>query len=218
MNDEKAQLSKKYCGAVAVSWYRSNYTIKAIECLLKHEVKTNIHYVIDTNSIDEAIERLKSNTFPQGINAIVFLLFKPVGQGDIKNIIKHDDNRLVEFFKCIEVKHDFKIGFDSCFVPGLLNYMSNVNQNSFDTCEGGRYSMYITPDMKALPCSFDQSKQYLFDIKDKDINDAWNSNEFERFRDTLRNSCPNCSKRKLCFGGCPLIKKVVLCNSIHSTD
>ena len=83
-----ANKCKKYCGAVAVSWYRSEYTLKAIRMLLDAGVKTNIHYVLGNNSIDEAIERLRNNDFPQGINAIIFLLHKPAGQGNKNNVLK----------------------------------------------------------------------------------------------------------------------------------
>ena len=43
MTPELAALCKKYCGAVAVSWYRSDYTLSAIQMLLDAGVKTNIH-------------------------------------------------------------------------------------------------------------------------------------------------------------------------------
>ena len=56
MTPEIAKLCKQYCGAVAVSWYRSEYTLKAIQMLLQAGVKTNIHYVLGNNSMDEAIE------------------------------------------------------------------------------------------------------------------------------------------------------------------
>ncbi len=59
MTPEIAAICKKYCGAVAVSWYRSEYTLNAIQMLLNADVKTNIHYVLGNNSIDEAIERIK---------------------------------------------------------------------------------------------------------------------------------------------------------------
>ena len=41
LNSELAQLCKKHCGAVAVSWYRSSYTLRAIDLLLQAGVKTN---------------------------------------------------------------------------------------------------------------------------------------------------------------------------------
>lgn len=84
---ELAALCKQYCGAVAVSWYRSEYTLRAIQLLLDAGVTTNIHYVLGNNSIDEAIDRLKHNDFPAGINAVIFLLHKPAGQGTRENVL-----------------------------------------------------------------------------------------------------------------------------------
>ena len=80
MTSEIAVISKQYCGAVAVSWYRSDYTIDAIRILTDAGVKTNIHYVLGNNTINEAIDRLRNDSFPSRINAIVFLLHKPAGQ------------------------------------------------------------------------------------------------------------------------------------------
>ena len=60
---------------------------------------------------------------------------------------------------------DFQIGFDSCSIPGIVNFTSKIDENSIDTCEGGRYSMYISADMIAIPCSFDnQELRWGFDI------------------------------------------------------
>ena len=54
-NEKIVSLCKEYCGAVAISWYRSEYTQKAIDMLVSAGVTTNIHYVFGRNSIDEAI-------------------------------------------------------------------------------------------------------------------------------------------------------------------
>ena len=105
MTRQLAEVCKQYCGAVAVSWYRSEYTLKAIELLLNADVKTNIHYVLGKNSIDEAIDRLKRNDFPRGINAVIFLLHKPAGQGTGLGMgITRD---------IIENKHGGSLSFDS---------------------------------------------------------------------------------------------------------
>ena len=90
MTPEIAALCKQYCGAVAVSWYRSSYTLAAIQMLLDAGVKTNIHYVLGQNSIDEAIARLEKDDFPKGINAVIFLLHKPAGQGTRGNMLAVD--------------------------------------------------------------------------------------------------------------------------------
>jgi radical SAM protein with 4Fe4S-binding SPASM domain len=213
MTPDTAEICKKYCGAVAVSWYRSEYTVNAIRMLLKAGVKTNIHYVLGRNSIDEAIERLKKNDFPEGINAVIFLLHKPAGQGMSSNILSVSDPRVGEFFSLIDNKHTYKIGMDSCNVPGALRYCQSVMYESLDTCEGGRFSCYIGADMIMLPCSFDQKKKYQVSLIGTTIEEAWNSEPFERFRDKMRNSCPDCPNRTLCLGGCPLVPEIVFCDS-----
>lgn len=213
-NDEIVEACKKYCGAVAISWYRQEYTLRAINLLIKHGVKTNIHYVLGRNSIDEAISHLQKKDFPEGVNAVIFLLHKPVGQGTEQNMLKYDDPRVKEFFQLVdEGTYPFKIGFDSCIVPGLINFTHKINADSFDTCEGGRWSMYITSDMKALPCSFDnQELRWAYDISDRTIQQAWDSVQFEEFRDHFRDSCPDCSRRNECRGGCPIRRHIVLCD------
>lgn len=212
-NERITSICKEYCGAVAISWYRHEHTLKAINMLLKAGVKTNIHYVLGQNSIDEAIEKLENNNFPEGINAVIFLLHKPVGLGQNENVLKIDDIRVQRFYELIDVKKfPFKIGFDSCNVPGLINFTKNIDRNSFDTCEAGRWSMYITPDMKALPCSFDQEMRWVYDISNDTIENAWNSPQFEEFRNHFKNSCPNCKDRVFCMGGCPIKRQIVLCD------
>lgn len=213
MTTEIAKICKKYCGAVAVSWYRSEYTLRAIQMLLDAGVKTNIHYVIGKNTIDEAIERLKNNDFPEGINALIFLLHKPAGLGSKENMLDVDDPRVEKLFSEIDEKHPFKVGMDSCNVPGAIRFCKNVLPESLDTCEGGRYSCYIGPDMIMVPCSFDQNKKYEVSLRGTTIEEAWNSEQFEKFRSHMRNSCPECKIRDLCLGGCPLMPEIVFCNS-----
>lgn len=218
MTPEIAKQCKQYCGAVAVSWYRSEYTLKAIEMLLDVGVKTNIHYVLGQNSIDEAIERLKNNSFPKGINAVIFLLHKPAGQGSKANMLDVTDPRVEYFFKQVDARHPFKVGMDSCNVPGAINFCKNILPESLDTCEGGRYSCYIGADMVMVPCSFDQDRKYKVQLDgDKSIEDAWNSEPFEQFRDKMRHSCSGCERKELCMGGCPLMPEIVFCNSEYRT-
>ena len=212
MTPEIAGLCKRYCGAVAVSWYRSEYTLNAIQMLLEAGVKTNIHYVLGRNSIDEAVERLHNDDFPEGINAVIFLLHKPAGQGSIANVLSSSDARVAEFFKQVDLRHRFKVGMDSCNVPGAINFCKRVLPESLDTCEGGRFSCYIGSDMTMVPCSFDQEKRYQVSLNGVTIEEAWNSAPFENFRNQMRKSCPGCSVRELCMGGCPLMPEIVFCN------
>jgi len=213
MTPQIAQICKKYCGAVAVSWYRSKYTLNAIHMLLEAGVKTNIHYVVGKNTIDEAINRLKNNDFPKGINALIFLLHKPAGLGSRENMLDVNDSRVEELFAEIDKKHPFKVGMDSCNVPGALKYCKNILPESLDTCEGGRFSCYIGPDMIMVPCSFDQDKEYQVSLREQSIEEAWNSKQFEAFRKQMSSACPECPKGALCLGGCPLIPDIVFCDS-----
>lgn len=212
MTPELAELCKRYCGAVAVSWYRSPYTLRAIEMLLRAGVRTNIHYVLGNNSIDEALERLEKKTFPEGINAVVFLLHKPAGLGSRENVLSPEDPRVARFFQDLESPGTpYKVGVDSCTVPGIVNYCSRVTRQSLDTCEGGRFSCYISADLMMMPCSFDQTGRFAVSLRDSSIRDVWNSDAFEAFRSSLRSSCPQCSQKAVCMGGCPLMPEVVLC-------
>lgn len=209
-----AAICKKYCGAVAVSWYRSDYTLNAIKMLLAAGVKTNIHYVLGKNSIDEAIRRLRENDFPAEINAVIFLLHKPAGQGTQANVLSASDPRVSAFFAEVDKRHPFKVGIDSCNVPGAIRFCKSIMPESLDTCEGARYSCYIGADMIMVPCSFDQHKRYQVPLDETtDIEAAWNSEPFERFRDKMRAACPGCEKKALCMGGCPLMPEIVFCDS-----
>lgn len=214
MDREKAELCRQFTGAVAVSWYRQKHTMKAIDLLLDAGVKTNIHYVLSRSSIGEAIRRLEERDFPAGINAVIFLLHKPVGLGSVFDMLSLDDTRVHAFFELVDTgTFPFKIGFDSCSIPAILNLCKSINHSSVDTCEGGRWSMYITSDMKALPCSFDnQDMRWAYDIADDTIQNAWNSPQFEDFRSYFHRSCPGCDHQKDCMGGCPIRPEIVLCS------
>lgn len=218
MNDKIAELCKKYCGAVAVSWYRNDYTMSAIHTLISHNVKTNIHYVLSESTVHEALLRLKNECknicrgFPDGINALVFLLHKPVGLGKKEEVITENNIEFQELIHYIDNNEfPYKIGFDSCTVPALIDLKNTISE-SVDTCEAARWSAYISPDMKIMPCSFDnQSEKWAVDLRTNTIERAWYSEKFNNFRNYLRYSCPECEKRDLCMGGCPVAPEIVLC-------
>lgn len=251
LTDKEVELTKKYCGAVAVSWYRGDYTHNALTKFIEAGIKTNIHYVLGKNSIEEAIgylkaeikmlkevqkmelmcdsknesyskEELRDNierryegkVFPRGVNAIIFLLHKPVGLGSRKNVLDINDPRVKEFYSLIDGnRFSFKIGFDSCNIPGLLNFTKNLNRKSFDTCEAGRFSCYITSNMKMIPCSFDnQELKWAVDLNSNSVEEAWNSEIFKSFRNHFKKSCKDCKDRSECLGGCPIRREIVLCD------
>ena len=211
---EQIQATKLYCGAVAISWHRQPYTYSAIRRFLDAGMKTNIHYVLGNDSIDEAIERLEDDDFPEGINAVMFLLYKPVGKVKQNNVLSPSDPRVKKFYSLIEEKHPFKCGLDSCHVPGLINNTTKVMEQGISSCDAARFSMYVTPDGFALPCSFDTTnRNWAVDLKDKSIQNVWDGEVFSKFRLYHGNSCKGCSLVERCKGGCALMgDKINLCD------
>lgn len=210
-SEQKAKLSKEYCGAVAVSWYRNDYTYKTIELLQKEGVRTNIHYVLGNNTIDEAIERIENRTFPK-VNAIIFLLHKPQGLGSQENVLIPNDPKVHKFFEMLTKDSYYRFGVDSCTIPGMINFSKNYDINSLDTCEAGRFSAYISAEMMMVPCSFDTTGKHEVDLRKNTIQEAYNSETFENFRFKLNHSCKKCTNRLDCLGGCSLMPEIVLCN------
>lgn len=223
LNDESVSLCKKYCGAVAVSEHFADYTDVAVDKLLNAGIKTNIHFVLSSKTIDYAIDILNGKIdYRPGINAIVFLLYKPVGLGKEEFILTPNNEKLVSFFKALDNrKIAFKVGFDSCTSSGLVNYSKNYDKISMDFCEGGRFSMYISADMTAMPCSFaNQNSNWYFKLSKENnitIQDAWDSDLFDKFRNKLHTRCLGCKDRDSCGGGCPLMDSICLCNRDERT-
>ena len=215
LTDNQVQITRRYCGAVAVSEHFQPYTLSAIQRFVDAGCITNIHYVVANDTIDEAIRRLEENDFPKGIYAVIFLLYKPVGKGKVENCLKVMDPRIRRFYELIEAEHPFKCGLDSCHIPGVMNFTKNVLPESIVPCDAARFSMYVTPDGFALPCSFDtNNRKYAVDIKEIGIQGAWESEAFERFRNHYKTRCSHCEigKRINCLGGCGLMaEQINLC-------
>jgi radical SAM protein with 4Fe4S-binding SPASM domain len=214
---EKAQMMSKYCGAAAVSWYKTAYTARAIDLLLSAGMKVNLHFVLSKKSIDEAIDLIEKQNLPQGINRIVFLLYKPVGQGAAEDVLPFDE-KTKYFFALLDTEYGLqKMGFDSCCVPAVVNCTTIVDPSCYDACEAGRFSAYITPDMQFLPCSFDQTLRWHVALSDKTLQEAWRSPQLEAFRRPLRSACPSCHNRALCMGGCGIKPSITLCDQLRRT-
>jgi radical SAM protein with 4Fe4S-binding SPASM domain len=212
LNDDKVELIKKHCGAAAISWYRQDYTLKAIQRLIDAGVKTNIHYVISNATIDEAISRMENDSWPTGINRIIFLLHKPVGLGSEMNVLNAHDPKVQYFFGLFNKKeHIDKAGFDSCCVPGLLSNTTNIDIQTIEPCEAGRFSAYITPDSRLHPCSFEKDDSLSIDLTKYSIKEAWNSQTFTKFRNRYLNKCLQCKIVDHCYGGCPILSQINTC-------
>jgi hypothetical protein len=138
---------------------------------VKHGVTTNIHFVLARNTFDEAIERMKKSDFPIGIDSVVFLLHIPVGLGSWKNVLATSDSRVKEFYALLDRRETtFKVGMDSCSMPGVVNYCLSVIPETNEPCDAARVSCYISLNMLMTPCSFDQEMKYAVYIRKIRLN------------------------------------------------
>ena len=169
-------------------------TINAIKQFVDSGCITNIHYVISKDNIDEAIYRLEKSIFPNGINAVVFLLYKPVGLGKREKMLDGLDERYRKFIRLATRKrYPFKVGFDTCQTPALKLFGDGIADESLDFCEAARFSMYIDCEMNAYPCSFGWDKeQYSINLSETTVLKAWQSEKFESFRQFMKDSCRSC--------------------------
>lgn len=224
MLDNEIELIKTYCGAVAVSFYTNlnndltescQMTIEAIKRLVDRGCITNIHYILSTDSIDEALYRLKNDLFPTGINAIVFLLYKSVGLGDKNKVLSIDNLAYRELISFVQKNHlKYKVGFDTCQSPAIMELSENIDIASIDMCESARFSMYIDCDMIAYPCSFGhENKAYSMSLIENTIDDVWNSDVFDRFRKSQKIICNGCPTSG-CIG-CALNLCSTICPTHH---
>ena len=200
ITDEQIEISKM-CGAVAVSDYEQPYTYKAIRRLIKAGIKTNIHQIFSNQSFNKCFRIVQGYIpdewifDPTGLNAVIFLLFKPHGAGKTLPL-QPTKEMLQEFADVIfEPQSKFKVGMDSCLVNHVIKdgNASNLQKATTDTCEAARMSAYITPDMKFMPCSFADETKWSVPISEG-LQPIWDhSDPFNVFRSSLshhKDSCP----------------------------
>ena len=206
LTDEQIKVSK-LCGAVAVSDYGRSYTYEAIQSLIDAGIKTNIHMIFTRYTADKVSKiiygynpwfyRGESSVDIDALNAVIFLLFKPQGSGADLNW-QPTKLQLKSFSeKVMKAKCLFKVGMDSCLVNWVVQNikMTKRQKMSLDTCEGSRMSVYISPNMVMMPCSFANEADYGVQISEKKTIDyIWNrSIKFKRFRSILKKNkacCP----------------------------
>jgi len=210
------EATKQYCGAVAVSAYEPYLETKeALRLLKSYGIKVNLHYVLDNKTIIQAIKWLNAgDELLDMCNAIIFLNYKPVGNGKNYDLLLKNSSYLQDFFYLINnKKHSCKIGFDSCMVSGIVQYMKNINLISLEPCDAGRFSAYISEDLRMYPCSFMMEYYTGEDLRKKSLIDIWkNSPSFKETRNYLgSNRCSGCSQRENCLNGCPFLRDIDLC-------
>lgn len=218
LTDEILESTRKHCGCVAISAYPPyDETSNAISKLIHNGIKTNVHFILDAISIDTAIDWLNDPPeFLRGINAIVFLNYKPSGRNVFENKLLRHSTRLEEFFRlATSAQRKLKVGFDACCVSGVFA-RANVNTSMVDACDAGRFSMYVSVDLKVYPCSFQRSLAGGDQLDNETtLLDIWiTSRNMRAFRSYFSSDrCGTCNHRSVCMNGCPLFDELVVCGT-----
>jgi radical SAM protein with 4Fe4S-binding SPASM domain len=203
------EASKEHCGAVAVSLHNVEQCEKGIRKLINAGIKTNIHIVV-RKSIMKDMEELLDSMDLEGLNAVIFLLHKPVGRALVQE--QPTPSEAITFVKDVLLwKKPYKIGFDACFAPALVQ--AGVDPITYDYCDGGRFSGFVDWDMTMYPCSFaGHDKKNGLSLRDHSFKDIWNSDLFNNFRMQFKKRCDGCDKVSICGGGCPYFENIIPCD------
>lgn len=212
--DEICSALRGKVGAVALSVNKiKELQREKVQMLCKYKIRTNIHYVLSAQNISEAIDIVsgKYTKDLEGINAIIFLTYKPAGRAT-KEYVLEPSEELHHFIQlvCAYTRKDLKIGFDACFIPNLLH--ANFKYHELvDMCEAGFFSVYIDHNMNVSPCSFSMGKD-AYNLNEYDFYDIWN-NKFETYRNAQQNHCvqTNCPIHSTCKGYCTYYPSITTC-------
>lgn len=218
LTDELLEATARFCGAVAVSAYEPyEHLWTAVDRLISFGIKTNVHFVLDSTSVDTAIEwLLHPPASLLALNAVIFLNYKAVGRGrDPKRLLRESDRCKDLLGQTFNKQLPFKIGFDSCMVSGFAS-SEKIEKSLYDGCEAGRFSMFISEKLQAYPCSFMETAFRGIPVAKDNMLDIWKSSTlFAEIRRKL-NEQPfqQCDTHELCKGGCPIFPEINLCSSI----
>lgn len=152
-------------------------------------------------------------SFQKVLTQLFFLLYKPVGLASKSKTLSIDDPEYLEFLQLIDNgEFPFKIGLDSCQAPAINTFCPSITSDAIEFCDAARFSMYIDCDMKAFPCSFGHDHlQYGVDLNKWSIKQAWNSSQFESFRQAQSSHCKNCNYNSIGCRTCALELGLNMC-------
>ncbi len=211
LNEKTLEKLQNKVGAIAISVVKADEFVlnkKIINLIKNFKIKFNIHFVLNDETINHAIDILTNKPeLLNIINGLIFLTYKPKGRGDVKNCLKKDE-RYYNFLNLVN-KSDLNIGFDACFVPSLLHH-THINKNFIDSCECAFFSVYIDELLNVKPCSFGNDK-YSYNLKDFSFEEIWN-NKFNDYRSKIVNNCSAiCSNKSECKGKCIYFDEINFC-------
>lgn len=202
-------------GAVAISASSlQSCSFDSVERFIDAGITTNIHYLLQRQSVTEAIEIVEGqhdNTLER-VNAVIFLTYKPMGRAT-KNGCLAWGEEMRRFMQCVDTRSSkVRIGFDACMVP-LLMHATRTDRRLIDPCECGFFSIYIDEQLNVLPCSFAPEGRDSFNLRVHDFQRIW-SDLLAGFRARQSNDCRRqCSATASCRGICPYFEQIGLCYS-----
>lgn len=170
---------------------------------------------MDAESIETAISWLSNPpVFLSNINAVIFLNYKPSGRKVFEKKMLRNSTKLDEFFDlATSSRKKLKVGFDACCVSGVFA-RTNASTIMVDACDAGRFSLFVSEDLKVYPCSFQNGLGEGDKLDDKtSLLDIWiKSQNMHSFRNYFSsNHCGGCSHKTNCMNGCPIFEKLVVC-------
>jgi hypothetical protein len=215
ITDEHARLSAELCGAVAVSIVNKEQSFNAIEKFCNAGMtQVNIHFMLAQETYDSALlllEEIKSDPRLAKMNAVVFLQYKPKGNGvghfhPIASVDLYQ--QLIEKASSLGVR----VGFDSCSAPMYLKYLAKTQTDEkykalsmyADPCESLLFSGYINGEGKFFPCSFAEGEGKWTEGIDvlacDDFLKVWHHERSIEWRRALIDSSSDCKCK--CSAGC----------------
>ena len=209
LSEEVIEATSQYCGAMAISVYDVDRVVEASKHLIGRGIKVNWHWVLSRESLPKIVDFLKQKKVPVGLNAIIFLLHKPIGRGQASNCLTLEDRpQLSELYDTLKTS-GIKGGFDACAMNWILSSkLEDVDERLVDFCDAGRYSAYLDWDLNMSPCSFGRGEANSFSLKEFSMQEIWD-NKFEPYRQGILHSCceNKCPKGiyNKCYSGCPIL-------------
>lgn len=205
---QEADIWIDYTNDVGVSptvrWDYHPSTLEYIKELLRNKQELNIDFPLDNSSIDNAIMPLRDKTFPQGISSILFRFLGSADGIDEIEILKEDDTRVIQLAELIDQsEHNIKV--DALAVPSIHRLYRKLVPQKIIPCEGGRFSCYISSDMKLYPCRNLQFNKFGISLRDHSIEEAWNSEVYKNIRAAIKDRYSDSDSVDNCADGCPLL-------------
>lgn len=215
MTPEIYKATKKYCGAIAVSWYPPFVdAIDVINQCKTYGIKVNIHVMLNSETITDAFELMDNHMdLLKDVNAIIFLNYKPIHSS--QSILLRNSTLIYQLIDRILKNELCKVGFDSCMISFLAPFSKEFWIETVEHCEAGRFSAFVSEDLKLYPCSFLKDTEFTgIDLKEVSLSNGWiNGEQFKELRERMVvpgkqrnpiNKCCNCDEYELCHGGCQM--------------